>query len=161
MDVTLSSAHWVYLFGVIAIVVTMALRANVVVPAIIATFEASPLRSGGNNGPGAMSRADASDFDSLAGTTGGRPASVIDPGAVIGAVGVMIGVVFLAGVSTVVGPSSVAGRIAGFAAASTGATGRASRTASANGRFCAIRSSLMKPFIARSSAAIPDLARPE
>lgn len=31
-------AHWVYLLGVIAIVVTMALRANVVVPAVAATF---------------------------------------------------------------------------------------------------------------------------
>jgi hypothetical protein len=46
MDVTLSSAHWIYLFGVIAIVVTMALRANVVVPAIIATFAVAAAWSG-------------------------------------------------------------------------------------------------------------------
>jgi hypothetical protein len=46
MDVTLGSAHWVYLFGVIAIVATMALRANVVVPAIIATFAVAAAWSG-------------------------------------------------------------------------------------------------------------------
>src|SRR3954471_4178996 len=46
MDVTLTAAHWVYLFGVIAIVVTMALRANVVVPAIIATFAVAAAWSG-------------------------------------------------------------------------------------------------------------------
>ena len=39
MDMTvISSAHWMYLLGVIAIVVTMIFRANVVVPAIFATF---------------------------------------------------------------------------------------------------------------------------
>lgn len=34
----LEAAHWAYLVGVIVIVLTMALRANVVVPSIIATF---------------------------------------------------------------------------------------------------------------------------
>ena len=33
-----SGAHWVYLVGVIAVVLTMVLRANVVVPSIVATF---------------------------------------------------------------------------------------------------------------------------
>ena len=32
------SAHWVYLFGVATIVLTMIWRANVVVPSVIATF---------------------------------------------------------------------------------------------------------------------------
>jgi len=36
--VTLTAAHWVYLAGVIAVVLTMILRANVVVPSIVATF---------------------------------------------------------------------------------------------------------------------------
>lgn len=36
--VQLTAAHWLYLAGVIAIVVTMIFRANVVVPAILATF---------------------------------------------------------------------------------------------------------------------------
>ena len=39
MDMTvIGSAHWMYLLGVIAIVVTMIFRANVVVPAIFSTF---------------------------------------------------------------------------------------------------------------------------
>src|SRR3954466_317373 len=38
MDVQLDSVHTVYLFGVAAIVLSTVLRANVVVPAIIATF---------------------------------------------------------------------------------------------------------------------------
>jgi hypothetical protein len=36
--VTITAAHWVYLAGVLAVVLTMVLRANVVVPSIIATF---------------------------------------------------------------------------------------------------------------------------
>jgi hypothetical protein len=36
--VVLTAAHWIYLLGVAAIVATMILRANVVVPAILATF---------------------------------------------------------------------------------------------------------------------------
>lgn len=40
MDITptIGPAHWVYLIGVVVIVLTMILRANVVVPSIIATF---------------------------------------------------------------------------------------------------------------------------
>ena len=38
MDVQLDPVHTVYLFGVAAIVLSMVFRANVVVPAIIATF---------------------------------------------------------------------------------------------------------------------------
>src|ERR1700689_1500888 len=37
-NVTITAAHWVYLAGVIAVVLTMILRANVVVPSIVATF---------------------------------------------------------------------------------------------------------------------------
>src|SRR5260370_9820691 len=37
-QVTITAAHWVYLAGVLAVVLTMVLRANVVVPSIIATF---------------------------------------------------------------------------------------------------------------------------
>ena len=44
--VALSGAHWMYLLGVIAIIITMALRANVVVPAIVATFLVSLAYSG-------------------------------------------------------------------------------------------------------------------
>src|SRR6202171_184570 len=36
--VTINAAHWVYLAGVMAVVLTMVLRANVVVPSIVATF---------------------------------------------------------------------------------------------------------------------------
>lgn len=36
--VVLTAAHWIYLLGVVAIVATMTLRANVVVPAILSTF---------------------------------------------------------------------------------------------------------------------------
>ena len=44
--VELTAAHWLYLLGVIAIIITMILRANVVVPAIIATFLVSFAYSG-------------------------------------------------------------------------------------------------------------------
>jgi hypothetical protein len=37
-QVTITAAHWVYLAGVMAVVLTMVLRANVVVPSIVATF---------------------------------------------------------------------------------------------------------------------------
>ncbi|MBX9841074.1 MAG: hypothetical protein K2Z80_04615, partial [Xanthobacteraceae bacterium] len=37
-QVIIGAAHWVYLLGVAVIVVTMILRANVVVPSIVATF---------------------------------------------------------------------------------------------------------------------------
>ena len=46
MAVPLDSVHLVYLFGVAAIVLSMALRANVVVPAIIATFAVAATYSG-------------------------------------------------------------------------------------------------------------------
>lgn len=36
--IALTGAHWMYLLGVVVIIITMALRANVVVPAIVATF---------------------------------------------------------------------------------------------------------------------------
>lgn len=36
--ITITAAHWIYLAGVAAIVLTMILRANVVVPSIVATF---------------------------------------------------------------------------------------------------------------------------
>ena len=39
--VAITTAHWVYLAGVLAVVLTMALRANVVVPSIVATFAVS------------------------------------------------------------------------------------------------------------------------
>jgi hypothetical protein len=44
--VALTGAHWMYLLGVIAIIITMIMRANVVVPAIIATFLVSLAYSG-------------------------------------------------------------------------------------------------------------------
>ena len=37
-NVTLTAAHWMYLLGVISIIVTMVFRANVLVPSIAATF---------------------------------------------------------------------------------------------------------------------------
>ena len=37
-QVAITAAHWVYLAGVMAVVLTMVLRANVVVPSIVATF---------------------------------------------------------------------------------------------------------------------------
>ena len=36
--VTLTAAHWMYLIGVVCIIVTMMFRANVLVPSIVATF---------------------------------------------------------------------------------------------------------------------------
>lgn len=44
--VVLTGAHWMYLVGVVAIIITMALRANVVVPAIVGTFLVSLAFSG-------------------------------------------------------------------------------------------------------------------
>lgn len=44
--ITLTAAHWVYLLGVIAITITMIVRANVVVPAILATFLTALVYSG-------------------------------------------------------------------------------------------------------------------
>lgn len=38
MDVQLTAAHWVYLAGILVILATMALRKNIVVPAVVATF---------------------------------------------------------------------------------------------------------------------------
>lgn len=38
MDIHLSAAHWVYLAGIVVILVTMALRKNIVVPAVAATL---------------------------------------------------------------------------------------------------------------------------
>ncbi|MDO9711869.1 hypothetical protein [Paracraurococcus lichenis] len=46
MDVPLTATHAVYLLGVAAIVLSMALRANVVVPAIIATFAVAATYTG-------------------------------------------------------------------------------------------------------------------
>lgn len=37
-DVVLNAAHWMYLASVAAIILTMVLRANVVVPSVIGTF---------------------------------------------------------------------------------------------------------------------------
>lgn len=37
-NVTLTAAHWMYLIGVVSIIVTMMFRANVLVPSIVATF---------------------------------------------------------------------------------------------------------------------------
>ncbi len=44
--VTLTAAHWVYLLGVVAIIVTMARRVNVVLPAMLATFATAYAYSG-------------------------------------------------------------------------------------------------------------------
>jgi hypothetical protein len=38
MDIQLTSAHWIYLVGIIVILITMVLRKNIVVPAVTATF---------------------------------------------------------------------------------------------------------------------------
>ncbi|WP_099021843.1 hypothetical protein [Mycolicibacterium palauense] len=38
MDIHLTAAHWVYLGGIVVILITMALRKNIVVPAVTATF---------------------------------------------------------------------------------------------------------------------------
>ncbi|MGB3482388.1 MAG: hypothetical protein WBB07_09260 [Mycobacterium sp.] len=38
MDTHLNAAHWVYLAGIVVILITMALRKNIVVPAVIATL---------------------------------------------------------------------------------------------------------------------------
>lgn len=46
MNVPIDSVHFVYLFGVAAIVLSMILRANVVVPAIVATFAVAATFSG-------------------------------------------------------------------------------------------------------------------
>ncbi len=46
MDVQLTAAHWVYLAGILVILVTMALRKNIVVPAVVATFLTALVFSG-------------------------------------------------------------------------------------------------------------------
>jgi len=46
MDVPITAVHWVYLAGVAAVVVSMAMRANVVVPAVLATFAVALTFSG-------------------------------------------------------------------------------------------------------------------
>ncbi len=38
MDIQLSAAHWIYLAGIVVILITMALRKNIVVPAVVATL---------------------------------------------------------------------------------------------------------------------------
>jgi hypothetical protein len=38
MDVTLTAAHWIYLAGIVVILATMAIRKNIVVPAVAATM---------------------------------------------------------------------------------------------------------------------------
>ncbi|MFZ2173207.1 MAG: hypothetical protein WAW17_04090 [Rhodococcus sp. (in: high G+C Gram-positive bacteria)] len=38
MDVNLTAAHWIYLAGIVVILVTMLMRKNIVVPAVIGTF---------------------------------------------------------------------------------------------------------------------------
>jgi hypothetical protein len=38
MDTHLSAAHWIYLAGIVVILITMALRKNIVVPAVVATL---------------------------------------------------------------------------------------------------------------------------
>ena len=50
MDVPLTATHTVYLLGVAAIVLSMVLRANVVVPAIIATFAVAATYTGSLTG---------------------------------------------------------------------------------------------------------------
>ena len=44
--VTLTAAHWLYLFGVVAVIFTMACRVNVVLPAMLATFLTALVFSG-------------------------------------------------------------------------------------------------------------------
>ncbi|MGN5236473.1 MULTISPECIES: hypothetical protein [unclassified Rhodococcus (in: high G+C Gram-positive bacteria)] len=46
MDVQLTAAHWVYLGGILVILVIMAMRKNIVVPAIVATFLTALVFSG-------------------------------------------------------------------------------------------------------------------
>ncbi|MGN0042659.1 hypothetical protein [Rhodococcus sp. (in: high G+C Gram-positive bacteria)] len=46
MDVQLTAAHWVYLAGILVILATMALRKNIVVPAVVATFLTALVFSG-------------------------------------------------------------------------------------------------------------------
>ena len=38
MDIELNAAHWTYLAGIVVIMITMALRKNIVVPAVVATL---------------------------------------------------------------------------------------------------------------------------
>ena len=38
MDTPLTAAHWVYLAGIVVILLTMAVRKNIVVPAVTATL---------------------------------------------------------------------------------------------------------------------------
>jgi hypothetical protein len=38
MDTALSAAHWIYLAGIVVILITMALRKNILVPAVVATL---------------------------------------------------------------------------------------------------------------------------
>jgi len=46
LDVQLTAAHWVYLAGILVILATMALRKNIVVPAVVATFLTALVFSG-------------------------------------------------------------------------------------------------------------------
>src|ERR1044072_7578012 len=46
MDVELTAAHWVYLAGIVVILATMAMRKNIVVPAVAATFLTAVVFSG-------------------------------------------------------------------------------------------------------------------
>lgn len=47
MDTQLSAAHWIYLAGIVVILITMALRKNIVVPAVTATLLTAWVFSGG------------------------------------------------------------------------------------------------------------------
>lgn len=38
MDTPLTAAHWIYLAGIVVILLTMAVRKNIVVPAVTATL---------------------------------------------------------------------------------------------------------------------------
>ena len=38
MQVQLTAAHWIYLAGIVVILITMAMRKNIVVPAVAATM---------------------------------------------------------------------------------------------------------------------------
>ena len=37
-SIVITAAHWAYVAGIVAVVLTMVLRANVVLPSIVATF---------------------------------------------------------------------------------------------------------------------------
>ena len=46
MDITLNALHWIYLIGMVVILVTMIMRKNVVVPCILFTLLTGLIASG-------------------------------------------------------------------------------------------------------------------